>query len=119
MREGPVDGFPASGLIVGDGIVEGKFEAALGGIGDGFDAGLEIEPAGGLAVAVALEAAEALRGKKELWRVLGWRDGSDADRGNAREENDAFQADEIILGYCRLRRVRPTFCGRTRFASRI
>jgi hypothetical protein len=64
MGERPVDGFPALLVAVSDGVVEGELEAALGRIGDGLDAGFEVEPAEGLAVAITLEAAQEAGSEK-------------------------------------------------------
>ena len=77
MGEGPGDGFAAAGWIVGGGVVESEFEAALGRIGNRLHAVFEVEPADGLALVIALEAFEMLGGEQEMriLRVGGGKDG--------------------------------------------
>ncbi len=60
MIEGPTDGLAALGFVAGNGVIEREFEAALGRIGYAVDAVFKIQPAGGFALAIALETAETL-----------------------------------------------------------
>ena len=62
MRESPRDGLFSARFILGRGVVQSQFEAALWRIRRGLDAGFEILPACGLTVAIALQPFRALRG---------------------------------------------------------
>ena len=69
MGKRPGNGLFAAIGVAGNGIVERKFESAFGGIGDGLNSVFEVEPAFGLAFAIALKAAETLGAEQEFRTV--------------------------------------------------
>ena len=71
MGERPLNRFPAPLFVVRDCVVESEFEASLGRVGHGLHAIFEIGPSDGLAIAIALQAAKALRSQEQSWSVLG------------------------------------------------
>ena len=102
VRAGPGDGFPAPRLVMRDGIIQREFEPALRRIGHGLDARFEVDPALGLAFALALKAVKALRsqrlcGRRRLLRAKGAGERGEESRG---DREIAAGANEIILSYC-------------------